>query len=151
MGVYQHVLVAVEGSSHANEAVGVAAKLAGTVGAKVTFVHVLPHSGSARVPTALEEYARIEHLDASNANVLESVADEILIRAVDLARRSGLDAADRVVLTGDTASEVTKWAKSHDVDLIVVGRRGLGRLRELILGSVSNKVVHDAPCPCLTV
>lgn len=55
------------------------------------------------------------------------------------------------VLVGRPAEELIMLARSVQADMIVCGRRGLSGLQELILGSVSNRLVHNAPCPVLVV
>jgi nucleotide-binding universal stress UspA family protein len=55
-----------------------------------------------------------------------------------------------VRLDGDPASELTREC-AEGVDLLVVGSRGYGPLARVLLGSVSRKVVQDAPCPVLVV
>lgn len=55
------------------------------------------------------------------------------------------------VQVGDPAEELVELARLEEYDLIVVGSRGVGPLQELILGSVSNKVLHGANCPVLVV
>jgi nucleotide-binding universal stress UspA family protein len=52
---------------------------------------------------------------------------------------------------GDPADAIVDEAGEWGADLIVVGTRGLGGARRLLLGSVSTKVVHHAPCDVLVV
>ena len=52
---------------------------------------------------------------------------------------------------GEPATAVLPAAQDEAADLIVMGRRGLGDLAGLLLGSVSHKVSHLAACACLTV
>ncbi|WP_107671274.1 universal stress protein [Cyanothece sp. BG0011] len=52
---------------------------------------------------------------------------------------------------GNPSSSIVKLAKKWDADLIIMGRRGLTGLEEMLLGSVSNYVVHHAPCSVLLV
>jgi len=52
---------------------------------------------------------------------------------------------------GSTVQEITRLAKEGNFDLIVIGAKGVGRLRELLLGSVSEGVMKHAPCPVLVV
>jgi nucleotide-binding universal stress UspA family protein len=52
---------------------------------------------------------------------------------------------------GDAATEIIEYAKNASMDLIVVGSRGLSRIRGLLLGSVSRKLVHYAGCSVLIV
>jgi len=61
---------------------------------------------------------------------------------------------DRVmteVQVGEPAEEIVDLARLEHVDLIVLGSRGLSPVKEMLLGSVSNKVLHTAPCPVLVV
>jgi nucleotide-binding universal stress UspA family protein len=53
----------------------------------------------------------------------------------------------RVLLTGDPASEIVKYAHQGNFDLIMLPTHGYGRFRRFILGSVAAKVLHDAMCP----
>lgn len=52
---------------------------------------------------------------------------------------------------GNPGPQVCEWAKDWHADLIIVGRHGHTRLKELLLGSVSNHIVHHAPCSVLVV
>lgn len=53
------------------------------------------------------------------------------------------------ILFGDPAKTICKFAESQNHDLIIIGNRGLGGLKKLILGSVSDKVVNSSTCPVL--
>ena len=59
--------------------------------------------------------------------------------------------ADYDLLEGDAAEEILRLAHARDVDLIVLGSRGLGTVRSAILGSVSKRVLHEADRPVLVV
>jgi nucleotide-binding universal stress UspA family protein len=52
---------------------------------------------------------------------------------------------------GDPGKMVCALAKTYDADLIIVGRRGLRGLNELLVGSVSNYIFHHSPCDILTI
>ena len=145
------ILVAVDGSTHATAAVDAACELAAALDAKLTFLNVMTRAGSARVPPELADYARMEHVFLTEAEVLRSVSDEILQTARLRAQGKGVGAVETVAELGDPASRIVDYARSHAVDLIVMGRRGLGDLAGLLRGSVSHKVGHLANCPCLTV
>lgn len=45
--------------------------------------------------------------------------------------------------------KVSEYASDHEMDLIIVGSRGLGKIKNILLGSVSYNIVHNAPCPVL--
>ncbi len=58
---------------------------------------------------------------------------------------------ERSVVFGHPAEEIWRAASEPGVDLVVVGARGLGPVKRLLLGSVSEAMVHHAPCPVLVV
>ena len=55
------------------------------------------------------------------------------------------------VLMGDPAEKIVEYAKANGIDMIVIGNRGLGAVKMLFMGSVSNKVCNLAECTCVTV
>lgn len=60
-------------------------------------------------------------------------------------------ATELVTCVGDPCREILRFAKERAVDLIVMGTHGRGGMAHLLLGSVAEKVVREAPCPVLTV
>ena len=65
--------------------------------------------------------------------------------------RSQVRKVTTVMPTGAPAATILKEAEAHDSDLIVVGARGLGTLKRMALGSVSESVLRHAKCPVLVV
>jgi nucleotide-binding universal stress UspA family protein len=59
--------------------------------------------------------------------------------------------AETALLAGNPFLEIIRYAKSHTVDLIVMGTHGRGPIAHMLLGSVAEKVVRKSPCPVLTV
>ena len=55
------------------------------------------------------------------------------------------------VLSGDAAERLLEYAREQAIDLIALGRRGVGQIRGLLMGSVSLKINSLAECPVLTV
>ncbi len=58
---------------------------------------------------------------------------------------------ERVIAVGRPFSEITRYAETHRIDLIIMGTHGRGAIEHMLLGSVAEKVVRKAPCPVLTV
>jgi len=56
-----------------------------------------------------------------------------------------------VMEQGSPFLEIIRYAKDHDIDLIVMGTHGRGPIAHMLMGSVAEKVVRRAPCPVLTV
>ncbi len=57
----------------------------------------------------------------------------------------------RYWMHGDPHVETLKYAREHNIDMIVLGTHGRGAIAHLLLGSVAEKIVRSAPCPVLTV
>lgn len=57
----------------------------------------------------------------------------------------------RATVPGTPFLEIIRYARGHDVDLIVMGTHGRSGLAHVLLGSVAERVVRKAPCPVLTV
>ena len=74
-----------------------------------------------------------------------------MAEAATIARNAGVEPAKQFVRNGTPSHEATSVAKETNSDLIVTGRRGVGGLHGLLLGSTSQKIAHDAPCAFLTV
>lgn len=69
----------------------------------------------------------------------------------DLAEETGVDRAERRVVTGFPAERLADLADDESAQLIVVGSRGRGPLRSALLGSVSTSLIGLARCPVLVV
>jgi len=151
MAMFTHLLVPVDGSEHAKRAVLAAADLAQRYSAKLTLMHVLTQSGSLAVPEELKAYSELEHIRITERDLIQNAGNEILKNAETLARKNGATNCQVMLKTGDPATSITDYVKQNGVDLVVMGRRGLGDLAGLFLGSVSHKVAQATDCSCLTV
>jgi nucleotide-binding universal stress UspA family protein len=149
--MFEKILVPTDGSDQADKAVEVASDLAVKYGAALTVLHVMEDIGRSRIPPELESLNKIEHAEITEHDMLRSVAKRIVDRAASRARELGVTKIDRDVLVGNPAREIVDYAQRSKVDLIVIGRRGLGRVADLLLGSVSHRVTQLAECPCLAV
>lgn len=78
----------------------------------------------------------------------EEKGEQILVHSRDLISASGYKISTTLV-HGDAATEILKYSQEHKVDLIAAGSRGLSQVKGWLLGSVSRKLVHYAPCSVL--
>lgn len=145
------ILVAVDGSAHANAAVDFASDLAAKFGAQLVIANIVTRAGSDRVPEELLLFEKIEQLRVTERDIIQGAATEIVANAAKRARSRGAAKVVTVTPSGDPAQTIVALAKKRKVDLIALGRRGLGDLKSLLLGSVSHKVSQLADCACLTV
>jgi nucleotide-binding universal stress UspA family protein len=90
-----------------------------------------------------------EELDALEAK--ERAAGELLLsQSVAKLHTCGFEAKS-TLLQGDAATEIIEYVKTHKIDLIVAGSRGLSQMKSWLLGSVSRKLVHYSNCSTLVV
>ena len=133
------VLLATDGSPGAHAAARWLADLADQMpGLTVTLVHVIPSYGGVSAP---------------GANPGPQAMADMAAPALAAARRAlgELVPTDTRVVLGPVAEELATLAKREGYDLIVLGRRGLNPLEELLIGSVSQRVILLAPCPVAIV
>jgi nucleotide-binding universal stress UspA family protein len=77
-------------------------------------------------------------------------ADLVVDEAVDRLESEGYP-VERLVAHGDAGETILEVARNEEVDGIIIGRQGKGKVEELLLGSVSKYVVRNSPVPVLTV
>ena len=135
----KNILVPVDGSEGADRAIEKAVMLAQTCGAKLNFLYV----------------ANINQL-AINAVLSDAILDSvtkagnvILDRALEMVP-AGVT-KESFSDTGSPAVVILDFAETNDIDLIVMGSRGLGVVKGVLLGSVSQYVVEQSKCPVLVV
>ena len=171
------ILIATDGSSHANKAVQVGSDIAAKYGAEVVLVHVLLrdhlsenlrqmaeveyqvaeggmplYEAIATIPDARFPMANLVPKDAQTPErVLQAVAEQVLAAAERTAREHGVSKISKQVEDGNPASRILEVAKDVNADMIITGARGLSDLKALLLGSVSHKLSNMAPVTCVTV
>lgn len=89
-----------------------------------------------------------------DADVIEKLqleqGDKVLKAACSLLHKAGIKYTRHLEI-GSIAVTIINYAKSHDCDCIIMGTRGMGTLSSLVLGSISNKIIHLAKIPVMLV
>jgi nucleotide-binding universal stress UspA family protein len=137
------ILVPVDGSENSFRALEQAIFLATKIQeAKITALYVIEDPPSLYIysPKIMEK-VRADY---------ESAYTKILERSKEMANRSGIN-IHTVLVEGDPASKIIGYSEMEKIDIIIIGSRGMGKFKELILGSVSNKVLHHAKCSVMLV
>lgn len=131
-----------DGSDNALRALDQALFLAKSTGASITAMHVIESP-----PTVYVESQKL--LNELLANYRKESA-KILDKCKEIAQAQGVQ-IETVIAEGDAASNINGYSEKESFDLIVIGSRGLGRLKTAILGSTSNKVLHHSKGSVLIV
>ncbi|WP_165347086.1 universal stress protein [Gottfriedia acidiceleris] len=141
--MYERFLVPVDGSEHSKHALKSAKRLAQNMGinARITLLHIIPSNNITTVAFGVD--IDIEQLQVEEVR-------RILDESAQVLSGSSIQ-YDSEYHIGDPAEMICKKAKEGDYDLIVMGSRGLSLFSELLLGSVSHKVVQHANCAVMIV
>lgn len=138
--MYRRILVATDGSPAAQHALVHAAGIAQKFNAEIILVHVFRN---------IEEFGEspyFSELEEGRKQAGETVLGQAMTKLKDSDVTIHVEAAE-----GHPAEAIVNLARVRNCDLIVMGSRGLGTFKELLMGSVSDKVVRRAPCPVLVV
>lgn len=147
------ILVATDASEASNRALEMAAQFSELHKAELLIVHVIRDM---QIPFEIKEIPELEShtFDAFNdarEEVMRKIAESILKLAKEKAEKAGASNVQTAIGTGDPATSILGFSKRRKVDMIVVGTRGLGKLKGTILGSVSRKITNNAETSCLIV
>ena len=138
--MFKEIIVAVDGSDHSYKALEYAKGLAEQYGATLRLVHAFPHTSD------LLGYDEYENLVARR----ESAGQLIIDKAQQMLDETKYPIKDELI-EGPAAEAIISVAEVRRADLIVMGTHGRSALRGLLLGSVSQKVIHHAHCPVMVV
>ncbi|MDH5415978.1 MAG: universal stress protein [Nitrosopumilus sp.] len=133
------ILVPLDGSANSFRGLDVAIHMARESHATVTGLYVI---GIVK-PRTNEPITPLE-------KILLEHAQKIMKKAKLKAAQKGILFFDRISY-GDDGKRIVEVAEKHDFDLIVIGSRGMGAVKEIFLGSTSNYVLHKSKKPILVV
>jgi nucleotide-binding universal stress UspA family protein len=141
---FRRILVPVDESRPSQNSLAVAAGLARETGAEVILTHVVQMRWSQDEPELKATYGDI-------VDDYRQAGEETLRRTAESEVFSGLDVDTELLFGNSPARELLNLAKEREVDAIVMGSRGRGGFGSMILGSVSQRVIHDATVPVIIV
>lgn len=144
----KQILVATDASPASNRAINLAADMAGKYGATL---HLLYAIREMQLPPELKKMAEVEKIVGARSDVLDFVGKKILSDAEERAIKKGAGNVKTTLEHGDPATAILRYAKRRNVDLIVLGTRGLGKVKGMLLGSVSRKVTNTSETNCLII
>lgn len=153
---FEKILVPLDGSDHSKRALEAAIGVAERFRGGITLIHIYPATVtplSVPEPTTLTPSGAPVVTSAEISRILEAsreIGKKILQDGAKKTRSHGISVKTELK-EGSNIQEIVKTAKEGRFDLIVIGVKGVSKIRELLLGSVSLGVVKHAPCAVLVV
>jgi nucleotide-binding universal stress UspA family protein len=153
--VFSKILVPVDGSKYAQDAVEYALKIAKLSEAKIIALHIMhlptyayAYSGGQGVsPVAIPTPLPLE-VSENEKTAAKKIVDDV----AKMAKEAGVDVETKIVERHPSVPDaIIQFASEADVDLIVMGTKGRTGIKRFLLGSVTESVVHHAHCPVLVV
>jgi nucleotide-binding universal stress UspA family protein len=139
--MFKQIVCATDGSADSDAALAYAKELASLAGATLQVVHCEEYVGPG---------GRSGRYQANNDEV--GIQAKITRQAAEV-EQAGIETTVHVIPAsyGHAAHAIADFSRDNDVELIVVGTRGHTPLAGLVLGSVTQRLLHVAPCPVLAV
>jgi nucleotide-binding universal stress UspA family protein len=138
--LFEKILVPLDGSEHSLKALKIAVQIAKKFNGKITLIHVYSIGGLASYPTPVHEF--IEAIRKVSADILGDGEKKVKAEGVQV---------ETLLKEGHAVEEIIKTCREGKFDLVVMGARGLSKIKEMLLGSVSDGVTRHAYCPVLVV
>ncbi len=143
------ILVATDGSQHAQKSLEYAADLAKQTGAMIILLSVVEKGFV--IPVSIPDVAAPTHLIEPVEDYLKQVAEVYIQRAEKFCKEKGVPIKS-IIRSGHPVEEIIREAEESKVDLIVIGSHGKSALKAAVLGSVTFGVIHkDTKIPVLVV
>jgi len=154
--LFERILVPLDGSAHSAKALYIAVQVAKKFEAKITLLHVysvtvrpiiMPEPTTLAPPgvpvmTPAEVSKVAEAARKAGSRILSDGEDKVKVENVEV---------DTKLEEGHAVQEIIRVSKEGKYDLIVMGARGISKIREILLGSVSDGIIHHAVCPVLVI
>ncbi|MDR4490216.1 MAG: universal stress protein [Candidatus Nitrosocosmicus sp.] len=140
--MFSKILVPIDGSENSKRSFNYALHLSQNLEGEITLLHV----ADAPPSVYLQSQKVLDELLEKYSKEREKVFDEYQ----QLAERESIKIKTKLIF-GEPGQEIVKFSTKEEFDVIVIGNRGMGHLKEMIIGSVSDTVIHDAKCPVLLV
>ncbi|MGC1134425.1 MAG: universal stress protein [Nitrososphaeraceae archaeon] len=140
--MFKNILVAVDGSENSDMAFETAVELAKNSSSRLNVLHVAQSSMGRK--TMVSPQMNDTLMDIART-IISSYKKKLEVNEKDLLKTKTL------LKRGDAAQRIIETARAEKCDLVVIDSRGLGTFKQLLLGSVSQKVSNYTDCPVLIV
>jgi nucleotide-binding universal stress UspA family protein len=140
------ILTPIDRSGYKEKILAYAISLGKAWGAELTVIHVIdPGRG---VPGG-----RVKEKEREREEEAKREAEVLVLNTIDpLIRKEGINIKKEVIEESDTVEKaIIDYAKKNNIDVIVIGTKGMTAVEEYFFGSVANAVIHHAHCPVFAI
>ena len=145
--MYKNMLVAIDGSEHSKKALEFACDLANKHAAYLTMLHVA--YDTAQTHTMVLGTSAMSY--QGDPKELDEMAQVVIDAAREIADVAGCKDTYFEIKQGIPSEQILKYSSDNNIDLVILGSRGLSDVAGFFQGSVSHKVNHLSECTCITV
>ena len=146
--MFEKILVAVDGSRYSNRAVEAAVDLAKRYQSSVLLLHVIRNLS---LPKEILDMMARGEVTQSRMELLQDSAEIILENAVEKFNQVGLSDVKSDYIIGSPADTIVNYAEENEVNLIVIGQRGVSSEGDAILGGVARRLTNISKISCLII
>ena len=145
----KRILIAIDKSGYKEKIIAYAISLSKSLGASVTAIHVLDKASLGVIRNMIGYYrgGRAEEYEKA----VKKQAEEFLNESKALLEKEGVNTTIAVVIKSSAAEGIIDYAKDNEVDLILVGTKGITGGARFLMGGVANSVIGHAHCPVLAI
>jgi nucleotide-binding universal stress UspA family protein len=140
--MFSKLLVPVDGSENSLRALEAAIFLSKKIDAQTTALHVMEKAPTVYIHPQKELEELLKNYRKESERILEKCQQIGKNNRIEL---------NMAISEGDVASKIIQYAEKGRFDMVVMGHRGSGKFKEMVLGSVSEKVLHRTKCSVLIV
>jgi nucleotide-binding universal stress UspA family protein len=133
------ILCPTDFSDMSGKALKVARELQGVLSSKLDVIHIAPDYEIAKIKTLEDKGTAIQKLHESAKNKLDEFLHDHAIQEKG------------IIGEGEPEKKIVAFAAENDIDLIVIAARGLGLIKGMLIGSVTDAILKTSPCPVLVV
>jgi nucleotide-binding universal stress UspA family protein len=138
--LFEKILVALDGSEHSIRALKSAIAIAKKFEGGITLIHVYTVSPFVITPKQVYKYVQ----------AVQELGNNILQDGTSLVKAEGIQ-VETLLKEGHAVEKILETVTKQKFNLVVLGSRGLSTLKGILMGSVSEGVTKNAPCPVLVV
>ena len=140
------ILTPIDRSGYKEKILAYAVSLGKAWGAELTVIHVIDPGRS--VPGG-----RVKEKEREREEEAKRQAEVLLLNTIDpLIRKEGINIKKEVIEESDTVEKaIIDYAKTNNIDVIVIGTKGMTAVEEYFFGSVANAVIHHAHCSVFAI